>query len=69
MLDEPTNLLDLATKEMPIDSLRGFEGTLLFVSHDRAFLRALSDRVIELGGETGADSCGIINPAGRGAAW
>ena len=40
VLDEPTNHLDLATKEMLIDSLRGFEGTLLFVSHDRAFLRA-----------------------------
>ena len=49
VLDEPTNHLDLATKEMLIDSLRGFEGTLLFVSHDRAFLRALSNRVIELG--------------------
>ena len=56
VLDEPTNHLDLATKEMLIDSLRGFEGTLLFVSHDRAFLRALSNRVIELGGESGVDS-------------
>ena len=56
VLDEPTNHLDLATKEMLIESLRSFEGTLLFVSHDRAFLRALSNRVIELGGETGVDS-------------
>ena len=56
VLDEPTNHLDLATKEMLIDSLRGFEGTLLFVSHDRAFLRALSNRVIELGGESGVDA-------------
>ena len=56
VLDEPTNHLDLATKEMLIDSLRGFEGTLLFVSHDRAFLRALSNRVIELGGESGIDA-------------
>ena len=56
VLDEPTNHLDLATKEMLIDSLRGYEGTLLFVSHDRAFLRALSNRVIELGGESGVDA-------------
>ena len=56
VLDEPTNHLDLATKDMLIDSLRGFQGTLLFVSHDRAFLRALSNRVIELGGESGVDA-------------
>ena len=56
VLDEPTNHLDLATKEMLIDSLRNFEGTMLFVSHDRAFLRALSNRVIELGGESGTDA-------------
>ena len=56
VLDEPTNHLDLATKEMLIDSLRDFDGTMLFVSHDRAFLRALSNRVIELGGESGTDA-------------
>jgi ATPase subunit of ABC transporter with duplicated ATPase domains len=56
VLDEPTNHLDLATKEMLIDSLRNFEGTMLFVSHDRAFLRALSNRVIELGGESGTEA-------------
>jgi ATPase subunit of ABC transporter with duplicated ATPase domains len=56
VLDEPTNHLDLFTKEMLIDSLRDYEGTMLFVSHDRAFLRALSNRVIELGGETGTDT-------------
>jgi len=55
VLDEPTNHLDLFTKEMLIDALGGFDGTMLFVSHDRAFLRALSNRVIELGGETGVD--------------
>jgi ATPase subunit of ABC transporter with duplicated ATPase domains len=41
---------------MLIDSLGDFEGTRLFVSHDRAFLRALSNRVIELGGESGTDT-------------
>ncbi len=56
VLDEPTNHLDLATKEMLIEALENFEGTLLFVSHDRAFLRALSNRVIELGGESGIDT-------------
>jgi len=48
VLDEPTNHLDLETKEMLVDSLRDFEGTMLFVSHDRTFLRGLSNRVLEL---------------------
>src|SRR5207247_2513866 len=50
ILDEPTNHLDLATKEMLLEALNGFDGTMLFVSHDRAFLRRLSNRVLELGG-------------------
>ena len=48
VLDEPTNHLDLETKEMLVEALRTFEGTLLFVSHDRTFLRGLSNRVLEL---------------------
>jgi len=48
VLDEPTNHLDLGTKEMLLTSLRDFEGTMLFVSHDRRFLAALSNRVLEL---------------------
>ena len=48
VLDEPTNHLDLGTKDMLIEALSGFEGTMLFVSHDRHFLRALSNRVLEL---------------------
>jgi ATPase subunit of ABC transporter with duplicated ATPase domains len=55
VLDEPTNHLDLATKEMLVKALSDFEGTMLFVSHDRAFLRGLSNRVLELGGESGTD--------------
>ena len=55
VLDEPTNHLDLATKEMLVEALRDFEGTMLFVSHDRTFLRGLSSRVLELGGETGTE--------------
>ncbi|MBC7583027.1 ABC-F family ATP-binding cassette domain-containing protein [Tardiphaga sp. vice352] len=48
VLDEPTNHLDLATKEMLITALSQYEGTMLFVSHDRHFLAALSNRVLEL---------------------
>jgi ATPase subunit of ABC transporter with duplicated ATPase domains len=48
VLDEPTNHLDMATKEMLLQALSGFEGTMLFVSHDRQFLRSLSTRVVEL---------------------
>ena len=49
VLDEPTNHLDIATKEMLIAALADFEGTMLFVSHDREFLAGLSNRVLELG--------------------
>ena len=56
VLDEPTNHLDLATKQMLVESLGSFEGTMIFVSHDRAFLRGLGTRVLELGGESGIDA-------------
>ena len=56
VLDEPTNHLDLATKDMLVSALKNFEGTMIFVSHDRTFLRGLSNRVLELGGESGTDS-------------
>ena len=74
VLDEPTNHLDIDTKEMLIDALAKYEGTMLFVSHDRRFLRALSNRVLELGpggarlygggyaeyvSETGAEAPGV----------
>jgi ATPase subunit of ABC transporter with duplicated ATPase domains len=51
VLDEPTNHLDLATKEMLIEALADFQGTMLFVSHDRTFLRGLANRVLELAGD------------------
>ncbi len=55
VLDEPTNHLDLATKEMLVEALKDFEGTMIFVSHDRMFLRGLGSRVLELGGESGTE--------------
>jgi ATPase subunit of ABC transporter with duplicated ATPase domains len=48
VLDEPTNHLDLDTKQMLITALAAYEGTMLFVSHDRHFLATLSNRVLEL---------------------
>ncbi len=62
VLDEPTNHLDLATKEMLVEALKDFEGTMVFVSHDRMFLRGLSSRVLELGGESGTDRTPHIYP-------
>jgi len=62
VLDEPTNHLDLATKEMLVTSLSGFEGTMMFVSHDRMFLRGLSNRVLELGGESGTEAQPHVYP-------
>ncbi|MBL8723592.1 MAG: ABC-F family ATP-binding cassette domain-containing protein [Planctomycetes bacterium] len=48
VLDEPTNHLDLMTKEMLVQTLRDYEGTMLFVSHDRGFLRGLATRVLDV---------------------
>ena len=48
VLDEPTNHLDIATKRALVRALADYEGTLIFVSHDRQFLRALANRVLEL---------------------
>ena len=62
VLDEPTNHLDLATKEMLVEALKDFEGTMIFVSHDRTFLRGLGSRVLELGGESGTDRTPHIYP-------
>jgi ATPase subunit of ABC transporter with duplicated ATPase domains len=62
VLDEPTNHLDLATKEMLVEALKNFEGTMIFVSHDRTFLRGLGSRVLELGGESGTDRNPLTYP-------
>ncbi|MFH1809978.1 MAG: ABC-F family ATP-binding cassette domain-containing protein [Pseudomonadota bacterium] len=81
VLDEPTNHLDVATKEMLLTTLASFEGTMLFVSHDRRFLSALSNRVLELNSDgvvaygggyteyvasTGREAPGLREVAARG---
>jgi len=48
ILDEPTNHLDLTSKDVLLEALRSFQGTVLFVSHDRSFIEELADRVLEL---------------------
>ncbi len=50
LLDEPTNHLDLQSKDVLLESLRTYQGTLVFVSHDRYFVDALATRVVEVGG-------------------
>lgn len=51
ILDEPTNHLDIDTKRMLTSMLARYEGTMVFVSHDRDFLHAVSTRVLEVGGD------------------
>jgi ATPase subunit of ABC transporter with duplicated ATPase domains len=80
VLDEPTNHLDVGTKEMLVRALAAYDGTMLFVSHDRRFLAALSNRVLELGPDgpvpygggyteyvarTGREAPGLRHLAGR----
>ncbi len=55
ILDEPTNHLDLAARESLEAALKAFDGTLLFVSHDRYFIRALAGKILEL--ENGKATC------------
>jgi ATP-binding cassette subfamily F protein 3 len=56
ILDEPTNHLDLHSKDILLEALLKFEGTIIFVSHDRAFMEALSTKTLELHPGAGPDS-------------
>ena len=52
VLDEPTNHLDMESIEALVESLRDYDGTLIFVSHDRWFVSKLATRVIEIKSDT-----------------
>jgi len=54
-LDEPTNHLDLSARESLESALKEFDGTILFVSHDRYFIRAIAGKILEL--EKGYATC------------
>ena len=49
ILDEPTNHLDINSKDILLEALKKYDGTVLFVSHDKYFIENLADRVLELG--------------------
>jgi ATP-binding cassette, subfamily F, member 3 len=58
LLDEPTNHLDIRSKDILMDSLREYEGTVVFVSHDRYFLDGLATKVLEVGDQTAVQYIG-----------
>ena len=61
ILDEPTNHLDIDSKEMLEQALKHFEGTIIFVSHDRYFINQLANKVFDLNHEGGQIYLGTIN--------
>ncbi len=68
VLDEPTNHLDVAACEVLEDALAGYQGTLLFISHDRAFINALATRVVEVRDGVLRDHTGNYDDFERSAA-
>jgi ATP-binding cassette subfamily F protein 3 len=58
LLDEPTNHLDIRSKDILMDALREYQGTLVFVSHDRYFLDGLATGVLEIGNRTAVSYLG-----------
>ncbi len=69
ILDEPTNHLDMRSKDVLKEAIRGFEGTVIVVSHDRDFLDGLVTKVYEFGGGRVKEHIGGIYDflRGRGA--
>lgn len=61
VLDEPTNHLDLPARESLEAALRSFDGTILFVSHDRYFIRAIADKILELDNGSGTEFKGTYD--------
>ena len=61
ILDEPTNHLDLPARESLEAALKAFDGTLLFVSHDRYFIRALAGKILELEDGSTAEFAGTYD--------
>ena len=61
ILDEPTNHLDLPARESLEAALKAFDGTVLFVSHDRYFIRALAGKILELENGTAVEFNGTYD--------
>ena len=58
ILDEPTNHIDISTKETLEDALINYEGTILFVSHDRYFINKLANKVLYISDKKITEYCG-----------
>ncbi len=58
VLDEPTNHIDISTKETLEEALSDYKGTILFISHDRYFINKLANKVLLLENETITEYCG-----------